>query len=220
MVYFEEFRSRSKGKGYWVRAKEVTGWVPDFDDQSEKDSDSEDEQSKGVIKEDFGNSNVESMVPDTVLEKEDIQNVAGEGISGSNDQKSDDPFDLYPLLNKKKDNETLNSSDSLKFPPGFTPSEDIEEGSNSGPGKDAVNGEDSAYVSVGSGLNSKAKKDWVKEICVSNKVNFLTLQETKMESIDLFDVKKCWGNLAFDYVVSPAVGFLGGILCVWEKSSF
>ena len=41
------------------------------------------------------------------------------------------------------------------------------------------------------GLNPKAKKDWVKEICVSNKVNFLTLQETKMESIDLFDVKRC-----------------------------
>nr|GEX11484.1 RNA-directed DNA polymerase, eukaryota, reverse transcriptase zinc-binding domain protein [Tanacetum cinerariifolium] len=140
------------GKGYWVRAKKVTGWVSDFDDQSEEDSDSEDEQSEGVIKEYFGNSDVESMVPDTVLEKEDIQN----------------------------DNETLNSSDSLKFPPGFTPREDIEEGqirddmgkadsivlggenhesgrSNSRPGKDAVNGEDSAYVFVGSGEFKKVE---------------------------------------------------------------
>nr|GEW02344.1 hypothetical protein [Tanacetum cinerariifolium] len=39
------------------------------------------------------------------------------------------------------------------------------------------------------GLNKKAKKDWVKELCVSNKVNFLSLQETKMDVIDLFDIK-------------------------------
>ena len=70
------------------------------------------------------------------------------------------------------------------------------------------------------GLNPKAKKEWVKEICSLNKVNFLSLQETKMESIDLFDVKNCWGNFAFDYVFSLAVGNSGGILCVWEKASF
>nr|GEX83694.1 RNA-directed DNA polymerase, eukaryota [Tanacetum cinerariifolium] len=44
----------------------------------------------------------------------------------------------------------------------------------------------------------KAKKDWVKELCIKNKVNFVGLQETKMESIDLFSVKRCWGNLAFE----------------------
>nr|GEZ89776.1 RNA-directed DNA polymerase, eukaryota [Tanacetum cinerariifolium] len=69
-------------------------------------------------------------------------------------------------------------------------------------------------------LNPKAKKDWVMEICVSHKVNFLTLQETKMEDISLIDVKCCWGNYAFEYVYSPAVGNSGGILCVCEKSAF
>nr|GFC04632.1 RNA-directed DNA polymerase, eukaryota [Tanacetum cinerariifolium]GFC04634.1 RNA-directed DNA polymerase, eukaryota [Tanacetum cinerariifolium] len=66
----------------------------------------------------------------------------------------------------------------------------------------------------------EAKKDWVKEICVSHKVNFLSLQETKIESITLFDVKCCWVNFAFDHVYSPAVGNSGGIFYVWEKSSF
>ncbi|GJX81255.1 RNA-directed DNA polymerase, eukaryota [Tanacetum coccineum] len=70
------------------------------------------------------------------------------------------------------------------------------------------------------GLTHKAKKDWVKELCVSNKVNFLTLQETKMESIELFDIKRCWGNFAFDYVHSASVGNSGGILCVWDSNSF
>nr|GFB81239.1 RNA-directed DNA polymerase, eukaryota [Tanacetum cinerariifolium] len=41
-----------------------------------------------------------------------------------------------------------------------------------------------------------------------------------MEDISLIDVKCCWGNYAFEYVYSPAVGNSGGILCVWEKSAF
>ena len=31
------------------------------------------------------------------------------------------------------------------------------------------------------GLAKKAKRDWVKELCNKNKVNFLALQETKTE---------------------------------------
>nr|GEV66316.1 nucleotide-binding alpha-beta plait domain-containing protein [Tanacetum cinerariifolium] len=38
-------------------------------------------------------------------------------------------------------------------------------------------------------LAQKAKKDWVKELCVSYKVNFVSLQETKMEKIDLWCIK-------------------------------
>ncbi|GKD30987.1 RNA-directed DNA polymerase, eukaryota, partial [Tanacetum coccineum] len=36
------------------------------------------------------------------------------------------------------------------------------------------------------GLAQKAKKDWIKELCVKNKVNFIALQETKMENNDYF----------------------------------
>ena len=70
------------------------------------------------------------------------------------------------------------------------------------------------------GLGKKAKKEWVKEIFNKNKVNFLTLQETKMENMDLFCVKRCWGNLTFDYVHSAAIGNSGGILCVWDPNCF
>ncbi|GJT97900.1 RNA-directed DNA polymerase, eukaryota [Tanacetum coccineum] len=70
------------------------------------------------------------------------------------------------------------------------------------------------------GLAQKAKKDWVKELCVNNKVNFLSLQETKMETIELFCIKRCWGIFAFDYVYSASVGNLSGILCVWDPKLF
>ncbi|GJV73341.1 RNA-directed DNA polymerase, eukaryota [Tanacetum coccineum] len=69
-------------------------------------------------------------------------------------------------------------------------------------------------------LAQKAKKDWVKELCIKNKVNFLALQETKMDNMDLLCVRSCWGNLAFDYVHSDSVGNSGGILCVWDPNSF
>ncbi|GKB54739.1 RNA-directed DNA polymerase, eukaryota [Tanacetum coccineum] len=53
-----------------------------------------------------------------------------------------------------------------------------------------------------------------------NEVNFLTLQETKMESIELFDIKRCWRNFAFDYAHSDSVGNSGRILCVWDSNTF
>nr|GEX73968.1 hydroxycinnamoyl-CoA quinate/shikimate transferase [Tanacetum cinerariifolium] len=51
-------------------------------------------------------------------------------------------------------------------------------------------------------------------------VNFLALQETKMENIELFSVKMCWGKIVFDYVHSDSVGNSRGILCVWDPNFF
>ncbi|GJU94577.1 retrovirus-related pol polyprotein from transposon TNT 1-94 [Tanacetum coccineum] len=69
----ETFKIIHKGKRFSVRAKETMGWIPDFDEQEEDNSESEDEQSVGFIKEDFDGSDVEkegdnnvSMVPDSI----------------------------------------------------------------------------------------------------------------------------------------------------------
>nr|GEY12047.1 RNA-directed DNA polymerase, eukaryota [Tanacetum cinerariifolium] len=69
-------------------------------------------------------------------------------------------------------------------------------------------------------LIKKAKKDCVKEICNKNKVNFLSLQETKMEKIDHFGIKHCWGNYSFEHVCGPSMGNSGGILCVGDSRMF
>nr|GEY05482.1 cytochrome P450 716B1-like [Tanacetum cinerariifolium] len=191
-----------------------------------------------------GENNV-SVVPDMVREEENVQvEVEGNDLKENN---SDNPYNLYPLLNKKRNTEKSNNTESLQYPPRFTPCDvkamgldknttGINESSGVG-GKNWIwflldqgigkrntrsgRGVSMNMVSLNvQGLNPKAKKDWVKEIFVSHKVNFLTLQETKMESITLFDVKCCWGNFPFNHVYSPAVGNSGGILCVWEKLSF
>ncbi|GJX32954.1 RNA-directed DNA polymerase, eukaryota, partial [Tanacetum coccineum] len=70
------------------------------------------------------------------------------------------------------------------------------------------------------GLGSKAKKDWIKELNNKHKVNFLSVQETKLDCISDMDVKVLWGNYKFEYTISEAVGNSGGILCVWDPSVF
>nr|GFB63429.1 RNA-directed DNA polymerase, eukaryota [Tanacetum cinerariifolium] len=70
------------------------------------------------------------------------------------------------------------------------------------------------------GLGSKVKKEWIREQNIKYKVNFLTLQETKMDNIFAMDVKLLWGNYNFDHVFSEDVGNLGGILCTWDSNVF
>nr|GEY59455.1 RNA-directed DNA polymerase, eukaryota [Tanacetum cinerariifolium] len=64
------------------------------------------------------------------------------------------------------------------------------------------------------------KKEWIKALTNSFKLNFLAIQETKMTSISHMDVKFLWGNSNYDYVYSESLGNSGGILCVWEASIF
>ncbi|GJS90475.1 RNA-directed DNA polymerase, eukaryota [Tanacetum coccineum] len=64
------------------------------------------------------------------------------------------------------------------------------------------------------------EKEWVKELNCKHRINFLALQETKMDCISHMDVKSLWGNSNFDFVASDSLGNSGGILCIWEASIF
>nr|GFC25749.1 RNA-directed DNA polymerase, eukaryota [Tanacetum cinerariifolium] len=170
----------------------------DFDEQEEDNSESKDEQSIGFIKEDFDGSDVEkegdnniSMVPDSV--KEDV-NVQAEEKEVECDKKSMGNNEGSGFGNEKGESVSIGSRKSNKI--------NIQRtgGSLLAVMEELIKvGKTMGYNMEGC-LNPKAKKDWVKEICVSHKVNFLTLQETKMEDISLIDVKCCWGNYAFDGV--------------------
>nr|GEX27414.1 RNA-directed DNA polymerase, eukaryota [Tanacetum cinerariifolium] len=70
------------------------------------------------------------------------------------------------------------------------------------------------------GLGHKTKKEWVKELNIKHNVNFLALQETKMDCISHMDVKFLWGNSNYQFIASDSVGNSGGILCIWEESIF
>ncbi|GKA58783.1 RNA-directed DNA polymerase, eukaryota, reverse transcriptase zinc-binding domain protein, partial [Tanacetum coccineum] len=261
----ENFKIVFKGKVHWIRAKEATGWIPEFSEDEEDDDHSEQEfisseQSDLGLHID-GEDNGASEVPETIFENSD----------GMKERQSEDPFGLYSILNKNKVKsdvirEVNDENPSLKYPPGFTPSvekngskskddqvQNISDNQLNGDNEsvhqvereDNRNSDGAKTNSTGSrkfkmseiprtggsilsvmeeivkvGLAQKAKKDWVKELCNKNKVSFVGLQETKMESIDLLSVRLCWGNVNFDYVHSDSIGNSGGILCIWDPNSF
>ncbi|XP_071718074.1 uncharacterized protein [Rutidosis leptorrhynchoides] len=64
------------------------------------------------------------------------------------------------------------------------------------------------------------KRLWIKETCVSLKVQFLGIQESKMSRFQMFRLRSLRGNPNFDYAVSLSRGYSGGIISLWDPFSF
>ncbi|GJS21010.1 RNA-directed DNA polymerase, eukaryota [Tanacetum coccineum] len=128
---FESFKINYKGKTHWVRAIEIPGWTPDLDDQNDEESDSEDAECEEVFKKDF---DVEEENPKS---KDDVVS------SEQNGKQSEDPFNIYSLLNKDKmkNNKEASTKESLEYPPGFTPRENDVENIEMDNQKDNCDGE-------------------------------------------------------------------------------
>ncbi|GJU00091.1 hypothetical protein Tco_1110429 [Tanacetum coccineum] len=103
-----------------------------------------------------------------------VVNVAHEGISSLGIVKSV-PKNMSPTGSKHDHVDSL--APSSKPVNGFSILERFKE-----------------FISIGQamvfGLSEKEKKQWVKMLCHSNQVNFLSLQETKMVSFDIFKVTR------------------------------
>nr|GEY33682.1 RNA-directed DNA polymerase, eukaryota [Tanacetum cinerariifolium] len=223
-----------QGKVIWVRAKEVLGWMVDFVEDIEEESDSDDDSYEGEIKSDGlkfsaasdveGDSDVEA-VPESKF-KEDPKKHTGDDASvrQNNLEKTRERVDQEVGASVEKqtisNNKGVNDVEESICSGHFKKSEVSRTGGSIIQLMDDLKFIDEFLSLSIQGLAQKAKKDWVKELCVSNKVNFLSLQETKMEKIELFNIKRCWGNFAFEYVYSEDVGNSGGILCVWDPNMF
>nr|GEV21967.1 RNA-directed DNA polymerase, eukaryota [Tanacetum cinerariifolium] len=236
-IVSESFKMASRGKIYWVRAIEVSGWVPDFEDDSDEMSyDSlNDDKELGVRREFKKRWTVKA-----VWRKYQIHvlmnlkyppgftpNGEGDGSGAdSGNQVDENSMNVEQAIDMNVEKQD-NVKDRFQ--------RDTNESNCPGHFKKSTTPRTGGYilhliddlVKVGqtmgfdmSGVAQTAKKDWVKELCVSYKVNFVTLQETKMEKIDLWCIKRCWGNLSFDYTYSEAVGNSGGILCILDPTMF
>ncbi|GJS45101.1 RNA-directed DNA polymerase, eukaryota, reverse transcriptase zinc-binding domain protein [Tanacetum coccineum] len=121
-----------------------------------------------------GDSDVEG-VPEIKFE-EDIANFNKEYVSvGQNDDRSEDPFNIYGLLNKRQDDKNKGSIsvESRKYPPGFTPMGRREVHSNevNESKRESVEGCQSTHeeeVVSGiqkNGLKNKSKEDIKGSVC-------------------------------------------------------
>ncbi|GKD39123.1 RNA-directed DNA polymerase, eukaryota [Tanacetum coccineum] len=211
-------------KVFCVRAKEISGWVPNFVEENEEKTDMKDE----INGEEF------IVVPDSEFEEE-IPKTKDEDVSVRQEEaNSEDPFKIYDLLNKKEDvnNKNANEENSLKFPLGFTPN-DTKEATVEYPNKSneskRMSGEDFHIIQEEESdfgakkycAKKKAKEDVAQSMC-SGHFQKARTPRSGGSILQLMDdmVKSCWGNFAFDYVYSDSVGNSGGILCVWDPKSF
>nr|GEW81763.1 RNA-directed DNA polymerase, eukaryota [Tanacetum cinerariifolium] len=198
----EKFKIIVKGKNFVIRDKEMFDWSPVFNEVKE----------------------VEYCTDDESVQEQPM----------NDKEKSQDPFNFYDLLRKRDGGvDTLRLDISIPYPPGFTPeklnnyvdvhevkdmntepSECRSEGVCSRVLEEVQHADDllssrvrsNGYMPKKGGLGSKAKKDWSRELIGKHKVYFLSLKETKMESISEMDDKILWGNSNFEYLFSEAIG--------------
>ncbi|GJT80931.1 hypothetical protein Tco_1055273 [Tanacetum coccineum] len=136
---FESFKMAYRGKFCWIRAIEVPGWVPDFEDDCDNEYESYDgnhaDEGPGEYVGKFndleGESDVEE-VPETKFEDEPVDNLGDDKSIRRSKTQSEDPFGVYELLNKKKkvSNNEGESHTSPAYPPGFTPNDNGENNTN------------------------------------------------------------------------------------------
>ncbi|GJU65091.1 RNA-directed DNA polymerase, eukaryota, partial [Tanacetum coccineum] len=211
-IICERFKVIIQGKVHWVRAKEMEGWDPLLrnEDYASSSSDEENEHDNE------GSRNEEKYESDKEVDK----------VSESSCMQGDAPF--YDNDNNKKRetpseevkqnsynsvrNSSLNDSYcSQRFKAGGSIIDLMDE---------LVKVRQTMGYNMDGWLGHKTKKGWIKELCTKNRFNFVSLQETKMEHMELVTINMLWGNSSFDYAFSSSLGNLGGILCVWEPTLF
>ncbi|GJS32598.1 RNA-directed DNA polymerase, eukaryota [Tanacetum coccineum] len=128
----ENFKIIVKGKVFCVRAKELFVWSPTFKDTPEVGHCSDDDPIKGDAEINGEACNLNNgddatdseVVSDTYFgDNADEQGYENDqGQSSNAKEVSNDPFNIYDLLNKrKKDVDNSGTDTSLPYPPGFTP---------------------------------------------------------------------------------------------------
>ena len=70
------------------------------------------------------------------------------------------------------------------------------------------------------GINDRDKRALLKKILRDWNCDLICIQETKLEEVELADIRSIWGNQAVGFAVLKAIGAAGGILVLWNKNSF
>lgn len=69
------------------------------------------------------------------------------------------------------------------------------------------------------GLGGALKKKKIKELIRNHGVDFMAIQETKLENVSPELCYNLWGSINCNWVFLPSKGNSGGILSLWNKSS-
>ncbi|GKC34836.1 RNA-directed DNA polymerase, eukaryota [Tanacetum coccineum] len=135
----EKFKITFKGKVYTARAKELFAWTPTFLDHKESGFISDDESFHAEINKSEGMQHGDEELTDDSEVEEVSETFFGDNLSFPNksackskEKQSEDPFNIYELLNKKHKEADQVSDPSLSHPPGFTPEVTRQENNHAG----------------------------------------------------------------------------------------
>jgi hypothetical protein len=67
------------------------------------------------------------------------------------------------------------------------------------------------------GIGGRVKRRCIKQLIQLHKVDFMAIQETKMELISDSLCFSLWGGSDCDWAFLPSEGSSGGILSIWRK---
>ena len=76
---------------------------------------------------------------------------------------------------------------------------------------------DSAFYYV-RGLGGRVKRKVVKDLVFDQRVDFLAIQESKLEVVTKSVCRGLWGSDDCDWAFLPTIGNSGGIISIWRKS--
>lgn len=70
------------------------------------------------------------------------------------------------------------------------------------------------------GINCDLKIEWVRKICLENKINFIGIQETMSNNINHNTIRLLWGNDDYNFLVKNPIDKSGGIVAIWDGNLF
>nr|GEX99885.1 ATPase, AAA-type, core [Tanacetum cinerariifolium] len=186
------FKIAFRGKVYWIRVKDVPGWIPENIEVSHDDEQFvKDVKGGDTIVHEVGNHGEASDV-------DEVPEMMFDESSGQKKKQSEDPFGIYPLLDKQRKvnshGDTVNG-ESLKYPSGFTPIDATEMMGQSNENVEKQNGDRDQNNNVEEPLNGR-------DDCSDN-------MGTKPNDLD----SGCSGR--FKNSVASRTG--GSILCLMEE---
>nr|GEY04471.1 RNA-directed DNA polymerase, eukaryota [Tanacetum cinerariifolium] len=126
-----------KGQLYWIRVKELNAWTPKTIDEG-SDTSSSDEEDIDCKVNAFDSDKELDHVSESSCMNDYKMKANTQDFSNEQRPILEDPFEIYELLNKKKDKEVskkqVSKDEGPTFPPGFTPNavDDIVDGKVSG----------------------------------------------------------------------------------------
>nr|GFA13758.1 tetratricopeptide repeat (TPR)-like superfamily protein [Tanacetum cinerariifolium] len=116
-IIFASHKIIVNGKVFLIRVNELAGRAPSFNDDSDYDDESVDSQEASIHKDDFSDKNSDmEEIPETVFDKSkhvgNISPACNEvRMETRVEEKSEDPFNIYDMLNKKKPTKSVEHSD-------------------------------------------------------------------------------------------------------------